>query len=100
MEEHRTLGCLRLVHSREVLERFFLDRTRPVCADRTLVRVQSINRRRLVLIERLVEEHRTLGCLHPVDFREVLKMFFLDQTRPVAVDRKLVRVRSELNGPL
>ena len=35
------LGCLRLVDSREVLERLFLDRTRPVDADRTLVRVQS-----------------------------------------------------------
>ena len=35
------LGCLRLVNSREVLERLFLDQTRPLGADRTLVRVQS-----------------------------------------------------------
>ena len=48
----------------------------------------------------LVGNDRTLKCLRPVDSREVLERFFLDQTRPVGADRTLVRVQSELNGSL
>ena len=74
MEEHRTLGCLCPVDSREVLERLLLDRTRPVGTD------------------------RTLGCLRLVDSSKVLERVFLDRTRPVGADRTLVKVWSELNG--
>ena len=76
MEEHRTLGCLHPIESREVLERLFLDRTCLVGAD------------------------RTLGCLRPVDSSKVLEMTFLDRARPVGADQTLVRVWSELNGSL
>ena len=76
MEENRTLGCLRPVDSREVLERLFLDRTSPVGAD------------------------WTLGCLRPVDSSKVPECFFLDRTRPVDAYRTLVRVWLELNSSI
>jgi len=74
VEEHRTLGCLRPVNSREVPERLLLDWTRPVGTD------------------------RTLGCLSPVDSSKVPERVFLDWTRSVGADQTLVRVQSELNG--
>jgi len=40
----------------------------------------------------------TLGCLRPVDSSKVPKRVFLDRTCPVGADRTLVRVRSELNS--
>ena len=60
------LGCLRPVHSKEVLERFFLNQTRPVGVDRTLVRVRSLR-------------YSASGQLLDPDQRPVST----DQTRPV-----------------
>ena len=74
MEEHRTLGCLRPVNSREVPERLLHDQTRSVGTD------------------------LTLGCLRPVNSCKVLERVFLDRTCPIGADWTLVRVRSELNG--
>ena len=47
-----------------------------------------------------MEEHRTLGCLRPINISKVLERFFDDRMCPVGVDQTLVRVRSELNGSL
>ena len=48
----------------------------------------------------LVGTDWTLGCLRPVNSSKVLERVFLDRTRPVGADWTLVRVRSELNGSL
>ena len=36
-----------------------------------------------------MEEHQTLGCLHPINSREVLERLLLDQMCPVGTDRTL-----------
>ena len=71
--------------------------------DQTLGCLHPVNSREVLVrpfLDRmhLVGADQTLGCMRLVDSSMVLESVFLDRTRPVNADRTLVRVRSELNG--
>ena len=65
--------------------------------DQTLGCLRPVNSRE-VLVRPFLDQRcpvgadRTLGCMRPVDSREILERLFHDRTRPVGADRTLVRV--------
>ena len=77
----------RPVDSSKVPKREIPDRTRPVNADRTLIRFR-------LLTGRCSASDRTLGVQGPVDISKVLVRVNCDRMRPVSADRTLASVRS------